>query len=348
MPATLDVLSELALPLGSRQTGAFTMARAPGQAQAGAGKAEDAASRQAVCGIIMPIAAMLPKYEASHWVDVRRVIDAAISRAGMVPQIVSDSFEGDVIQRRIISNLYDNPVVVCDVSGLNPNVMFELGMRITFKQPVVIITDDYGSIPFDTKVIEHIGYPRDLHIHQTNEFIAKLADRISRLHEQKQSNSFRSFIEEFGTFEVLEPTKKVVEADQFILDRLDSLDRKLESISNRNVPYSLLNMRPSIANDALIILLHEELSGDELFKLTNAARNVWKIGSVVPEMNSGGRHLVTIEVGPISADGRSSVELYLKNHIPPETKKKIATMAWRSQTASRIPDWASLTDPRYQ
>ena len=173
----------------------------------------------------MPIAAMPPKYDAAHWIDVRRVIDAAIIKADMTPQIVSDSFEGDVIQRRIINNLYDNPVVVCDVSGLNPNVMFELGMRITFKQPVVIITDDYATIPFDTKVIEHLGYPRDLHIHHTTDFIEKLADRIKRLHEQKKSENFKSFIEEFGTFEVLEPTKKVVPAEQLIMDRLDRIER---------------------------------------------------------------------------------------------------------------------------
>lgn len=187
-----------------------------------------------VCGIIMPIAAMPPKYDAAHWIDVRRVIDAAIIKADMTPQIVSDSFEGDVIQRRIINNLYDNPVVVCDVSGLNPNVMFELGMRITFKQPVVIITDDYATIPFDTKVIEHLGYPRDLHIHHTTDFIEKLADRIKRQHEQKKSGEFTSFIEAFGTFEVLEPTKKVVEADQLILDRLDSMERSISRLAPRS------------------------------------------------------------------------------------------------------------------
>jgi len=182
---------------------------------------------QPICGIIMPISAMPPIYDAAHWIDVRRVIDAAVKKAGMLPQIVSDSFEGDVIQQRIISNLYDNPVVVCDVSGLNPNVMFELGMRLTFKKPVIIITDDFATIPFDTKVIEHLGYPRDLHIHQTNEFIEKLAEKIGRLLQQQRDGSFRSFIEAFGTFEVLEPTKKVVEADQLILDRLDQIERRL-------------------------------------------------------------------------------------------------------------------------
>lgn len=228
-----------------------------------------------VCGIIMPIAAMPPKYDAAHWIDVRRVIDAAIIKADMTPQIVSDSFEGDVIQRRIINNLYDNPVVVCDVSGLNPNVMFELGMRITFKQPVVIITDDYATIPFDTKVIEHLGYPRDLHIHHTTDFIEKLADRIKRLHDQKKSETFKSFIEEFGTFEVLEPTKTVVPAEQLILDRLDRIERNMRrsradevaihhSFSNRparTVEKTIrIRMKPEFDDELIEVILPEFLN----------------------------------------------------------------------------------------
>lgn len=188
-----------------------------------------------VCGIIMPIAAMPPKYDASHWSDVRKVLEAAIHKAEMTSQIVSDSFEGDVIQQRIIHNLYNNPVVVCDVSGLNPNVMFELGMRITFKQPVIIITDDFATIPFDTKLIEHIGYPRDLHIHQTNEFIEKLAERITRLYEQKRNDTFKSFIEAFGTFDVLEPTTKVVGMEALILDRLNDIERNVLRAADRDI-----------------------------------------------------------------------------------------------------------------
>lgn len=192
---------------------------------------QDGSSEKATCGIIMPISAMPPTYDAAHWSDVRRVLEAAIEKAEMLPQIVSDSFESDVIQKRIIHNLYANTVVVCDVSGLNPNVMFELGIRITFKLPVIIITDDVGSIPFDTKIIEHLPYPRDLHIHQTNEFIDKLAERISRLKSQKEEGRFRSFIEDFGTFEVLEPSEKEVGADRLILERLDRIERSVTKSS---------------------------------------------------------------------------------------------------------------------
>lgn len=281
-------------------------------AKAPAAEAKDEA--KPICGIIMPIAAMPPKYDASHWIDVRRVIDAAIIKADMTPQIVSDSFEGDVIQRRIINNLYDNPVVVCDVSGLNPNVMFELGMRITFKQPVIIITDDFATIPFDTKVIEHLGYPRGLHIHQTAEFIEKLAERIKRLHEQKKSDTFKSFIEEFGTFEVLEPTKKVVEADQLILDRLDRIERNM--VRQPFMPMKATNFLTDFVrthsdddDPVFIVKFKPSVSKDEVKDVTDYLDRKYSTRDTQLHMGEGGieLRLTFIDKGMSTADSLKQI-----------------------------------------
>ncbi|WP_052027679.1 hypothetical protein [Sphingobium sp. ba1] len=269
-----------------------------GEKMAKAPTVEAQVETRPICGIIMPIAAMPPKYDASHWIDVRRVIDAAIIKADMTPQIVSDSFEGDVIQRRIINNLYDNPVVVCDVSGLNPNVMFELGMRITFKQPVVIITDDYDTIPFDTRVIEHLGYPQDLHIHHTTDFIEKLADRIKRLHEQKISATFTSFIEEFGTFEVLEPSKKVVPAEQLILDRLTQIEARLSRSSEIRMMAELHRRSHSIVDseNALVdykFIFKRHVSMEQITEVSDYLRRTYR-GSPSIIDNKNGHFIVSI------------------------------------------------------
>lgn len=300
-------------------------------AKAPAAEAKDEA--KPICGIIMPIAAMPPKYDASHWIDVRRVIDAAIIKADMTPQIVSDSFEGDVIQRRIISNLYDNPVVVCDVSGLNPNVMFELGMRITFKQPVIIITDDFATIPFDTKVIEHLGYPRDLHIHQTNEFIDKLADRIMRLHDQKKEKTFKSFIEEFGTFEVLEPTKKVVEADQMILDRLESMERSLSRISTRTPlrkRFEEFSSRPGgPLGEELRFELEAGVNGNEMYALNNVILETFgPHTSVARKKNGDGSITIVLGINRADVEDPSVFinECFAK--MPLQFQSKIKSISW--------------------
>lgn len=186
-----------------------------------------------VCGLIMPISAMPPKYDAAHWSDVRKVLDAAIVDAGMIPQIVSDSFESDVIQNRIIHNLYDNEMVVCDVSGLNANVMFELGMRLTFNKPVVIVTDDFSNIPFDTKIIEHLGYPSDLHIHKTVDFQKQLTAKISQICEKKKAGRYKTPLEAFGSFQVFQPTTESVPGDKYVAERMDELFSMVARLERR-------------------------------------------------------------------------------------------------------------------
>ncbi len=89
------------------------------------------------CGIVMPIAVM-DGYPESHWKDVKRIVESAIEEAGFEARLVSDADDIGVIHKRIVQNLYDNPMIVCDISGRNPNVMFELGLRLAFDKPTIM------------------------------------------------------------------------------------------------------------------------------------------------------------------------------------------------------------------
>jgi len=63
------------------------------------------------------------------WSEVLEILNEAIESAGFEGNLVSNADDVGIIHKRIIQNLYDNPIVVCDVSCKNPNVMFELGLR---------------------------------------------------------------------------------------------------------------------------------------------------------------------------------------------------------------------------
>ena len=78
-----------------------------------------------------------------HWDEVLEFLKKAISEAGFKPNLVSNADEVKVIHGTIVENVGTNPMVVCDVSGKNPNVMLELGMRLAFNLPVIIIKDDH-------------------------------------------------------------------------------------------------------------------------------------------------------------------------------------------------------------
>ena len=192
------------------------------------------------CGVVMPISTIDGCTE-SHWADVFEIITEAIEEAGFDANLVSNADEVGIIHKRIIQNLYDNPVVVCDVSGKNPNVMFELGMRLAFDKPTVIIKDEKTSYSFDTSAIEHIEYPRDLRFSRIVDFKAKLTEKIVATHARATTDpNYTTFLKHFGEFTVAKLDKKEVSGQQFIIEELKSIRsavRRMEysTVQNRDV-----------------------------------------------------------------------------------------------------------------
>ena len=184
------------------------------------------------CGIIMPIAGM-PGYTADHWKEVKNIIIQAteqITEYNFKTEIVSNSDgEIDVIHKRIVQNLYNADIVVCDISGRNPNVLFELGMRLTFDKPTILIKDDETQYIFDTGVIEHINYPKDLRYSQVVEFKKELAKRIQLTYEKYTNDtSYSTFLGNFGEFRV--PTLNqttVTDVNQIMLDEMTAIRNEL-------------------------------------------------------------------------------------------------------------------------
>jgi hypothetical protein len=186
-------------------------------------KASQSLPASPVCGIVMPISA-IDNCTESHWSDVQEILSNAIEEAGFTPNIVSNADDVGIIQKRIIQNLYENPIVVCDVSGKNPNVMFELGMRLAFDKPTIIVKDDKTSYSFDTSPIEHLSYPRDLRFAKIVEFKEELKNKIQATHKKATSDtSYTTFLKHFGKFTVAKLDTQEVSREDFILEELRSL-----------------------------------------------------------------------------------------------------------------------------
>lgn len=182
------------------------------------------------CGLVMPISAIdgLPE---SHWDEVRAIIKEALADSEFVVELVSDSNEIGIIQKRIVQNLYDNDIVICDVSAKNPNVMFELGMRLAFDKPAIIIKDDKTSYSFDTSPIEHLQYPRDLHYHAIQAFKTKLREKVRATHEASKSAGYTTFLKHFGQFVVAKLDEKPVGKDEYLLAAISELQHEVRALA---------------------------------------------------------------------------------------------------------------------
>ncbi|WP_289243790.1 hypothetical protein [Methylophaga sp. UBA678] len=188
-----------------------------------------------VCGIIMPISS-IDGCSESHWGDVLSILSEAISDAEYEPNLVSNSDDVGVIQKRIVQNLYENPIVVCDVSGKNPNVMFELGMRLAFDKPTIIVKDDKTSYSFDTSSIEHLEYRRDLRFSDIVEFKSKLKEKIIRTYKKATEDpEYTTFLKHFGEFKVAKIDTKEVSGQELIMDELRSMRRSINMLERGSV-----------------------------------------------------------------------------------------------------------------
>lgn len=186
------------------------------------------------CGIIMPISHVDENHTSDHWGRVKHVISAAITAAGMEPKPVWQGGQHDVIQARILENIFENDVVVCDISTKNANVMLEWGMRLTTKRPTLAIAEIGTALPFDTGIINTMFYDASLEWNTTQQFISELADAIKEVADLDEKGEYRSYLETFK-FERVEPGTVSVPANEMVLERLEDISSQVSKLSKKVV-----------------------------------------------------------------------------------------------------------------
>lgn len=76
------------------------------------------------------------------------------------------------ILQDIVEGIYRANIVIADLTGLNPNVFYELGLAHAMNKKVIIITQDIGELPFDIKSYRAIEY--SLLFHKLPAFLAEV------------------------------------------------------------------------------------------------------------------------------------------------------------------------------
>ena len=180
------------------------------------------------CGIVMPISATTA-HDAGHWESVQILLHRAVTAAGLQPKNVWTGSSSDRITPRIIANLFEVPIAICDISDLNPNVMLELGMRLTSKKPTVVVAEIGSKIPFDISDFETIFYPPDLNILGMERFFDDLASQVKEKLAAFDQGLYVPFIKDLDV-EVLEPDRKEVSFETLVANRLDDIAERLSRV----------------------------------------------------------------------------------------------------------------------
>ena len=178
------------------------------------------------CGIVMPISAT-DGCSADHWAEVLSLFEDSAEAEGFEVKLVSEAEEAGIIHKRIVQNIFNSDVIICDVSGKNPNVMFELGLRLAFDKPTVVIKDNKTDYSFDTSPFEHLGYPRDLRFSKIVDFKEALRKKLKAALNGDNSNSF---LKSFGEFQTVSLESTEVPAQKYLVDAVDDLKGELRTL----------------------------------------------------------------------------------------------------------------------
>lgn len=99
------------------------------------------------CFVIMPLAEREGIRPTGYFREVyESIIKPAVTEAGFIAETAMRT-GSDLIHSTIINELSEADIVLADLTDHNPNVLFELGLRMAENKPVAIIkSDDTGRI----------------------------------------------------------------------------------------------------------------------------------------------------------------------------------------------------------
>ena len=122
------------------------------------------------CFVIGPIGDRLAEhgtpdrliYEQALTVVTEVIVPACAAAGTETPERADWISEPGEIPDQVFERLRDFDVVIADVSGANPNVMYELGLRHSLNKATIQIGET-DSLPFDIHAIRTIRFRRTEH-----------------------------------------------------------------------------------------------------------------------------------------------------------------------------------------
>src|SRR5947209_15678557 len=112
------------------------------------------------CFVFMPYGVKeLPNGQKFDWDEHwSQVLVVAIQQAGMTPVRADDMAGPGTILERLWQGIQEAEVIVADLTGLNPNVLYEFGLAHAVNKRILILSMFPDDTPVDLRQFVQISY----------------------------------------------------------------------------------------------------------------------------------------------------------------------------------------------
>lgn len=107
-------------------------------------------SQPSLVSVMMPFGA--------EFNSVYGAIQSAASSVGLNAMRADNFWEHHYVIQDIVNLIARARIVICDLSGRNPNVFYEAGIAHALGKEVILITQSENDVPFDLRHIRYVNY----------------------------------------------------------------------------------------------------------------------------------------------------------------------------------------------
>lgn len=125
---------------------------------------------------------------------------------------------------QVFKSILDSKLIISNIAGLNPNVMYETAVAHSFGVPTIIICENGTNLPFDLTNDRTIFF--DNTIEGTGKLIEQLELKIPvNMNDNKADNPICRVIDDFAKKERVSEMKDT-DPNKFILEEISKLSKK--------------------------------------------------------------------------------------------------------------------------
>jgi hypothetical protein len=214
------------------------------------------------CFVVTPIGPADSSIRRSADGLLKAAICPVMERLGFEVFVAHEISESGSITAQVLEHVLQDELVVANLTGLNPNVMYELAVRHAASLAVVVLAEIDTRLPFDLATERTIFCANDMK--GVEELKPLLEAAVISAQEEKEPDNpvYRA-----AKSNIMREVKPADSLNQYILDRLDRIEAAFNALKPqpRSAPQAesfvimSVDMPPGTGRQAFIELLKKEL-----------------------------------------------------------------------------------------
>lgn len=158
------------------------------------------------------------------WFDdyYTQIYSPAIKDSGLQPRRADDLYRPGTIINDIWSYTKNSKIVLADLTGKNPNVLYELGLAHALAKPVILLAESLEDIPFDLRALRIIEYDKNAP-NWSDQLRGKISSAIKEVLDAPLSAVLPTFLE----IDETKSTRKITAYDEAYINFIEHLNNAI-------------------------------------------------------------------------------------------------------------------------